>query len=86
MEVKFIPDKPFAEYVDRGDCLMIDEPRCIASNLKEFIGFMRFALESGIDVCFTDGNIDTRSVAGRFFMEMLWGIDRFDDEYFGGRG
>lgn len=68
--------------LEKGDCLRIKKVSEVASNLKEYIGFMRVLFELGIDLAIEDEDIDTRTAFGKLLITILVGLDAFDDRYF----
>lgn len=66
----------------QGDCVYVKDVHDIASNLKEYVGFMRFLFETRLDAVFEDGTLDTRTAVGGLMKDLLAGLDKFDDEEF----
>lgn len=71
--------------LNQGDCVYVKDIHDVASNLKDYVGFMRFLFETRLDVVIGDGTIDTRTAVGGVMKDILAGLDKFDDEVFNSR-
>lgn len=75
-------------FADKGDTVIFREVKSVADNLKEMLEFCQFIFETGIDACCMDdgegfGNfINTKTAIGKMLVDILQGLNKFDDSYF----
>lgn len=75
-------------FAEKGDTVIIREMKSVAVNLKEMLEFCQFIFETGIEICCKESESDfgcfvnTKTAIGKMIVDILSGLNRFDDSYF----